>query len=415
MPFHIVFIWALSIPLFYFTVRCALTLASCYRPLPACVADIYTPKIFEIWISFRKKESRFHLICSVANTLLYLTVCKVLFSVPWLVEYRISKLAIILLPAFLCMLMKIIVIPLRYYDEMILKKSYGLCKTSKTDFWINQALQTVLTFLFTVLESGLLFLCFFKNTKDLTVVFSANATVIPLALGGISLAVLLNFVLPVIRGITDRPAPLCDGELKIKLEALSTQLGFRGKIHVAMESDSLNAYYTPIGSQIVLCKGLIKHLSADELCGVVAHEIGHTKHRDILWNLIVSCLLAVVSSYAFWIQINYAFTHPSSELISVIPIRSAYLLLISLFLFVPVSLAIRRLQNRLSEYRADRIAVESGNGENLISALKASASIDFEDLTPHPLLTALYDAHPPLYRRIGKIRAQEQKNTKKEG
>ncbi len=416
MTYPATFILILSVPMIFRTIRFALVWASCNRQLPASVADIYSPEVYEKWISFRKKDSRFHLFSSLANTLLYIITGIATFSMSWLMQIRIpaSILMLILPPAVLCVIMRIITVPLHYYDEMVLKKNYGLCKKSKADFWKDEVMLTLLMFFTAVLESCLLFLCFFKTADDRTIVLLNEASVIPLALGGVCLSLLLNLVCPIVRGIVDKPVPLCDSNLKKRLEALSAQLGFRGKITVAKktDADSINAYYTPIGNQIVLYRGLVERLSADEICGVVAHEIGHAKHGDIIWNLIASSTLAIIGSFAFWIQLKYALAHQIPDQNAMIPFSTAMLLFFSMFLFVPISLAIRCLQSRLSEYSADRTAVESGNGKNLISALKTSARMDFEDLTPHPLLTALYEMHPPLYRRIEKIQVLEQKREK---
>lgn len=408
MTYPAALVLVLSVPMFFRALRFALVRASCSRPLPASVAGLYPPEVCERWLSFRKKDSGFRLLCALADMLLYILCLSAAFLVPW--PARISSpddlRFFILAPAVICVIMRILSVPVHYYEEIILRGKYGFCTKSKAEFRREEIFLTLLMFLLAVLESFLLYLCFFK-TEGRTAVLLSKPSAVPFVLGGLGLSLLLNLVFPLARGMICKPVPLRDPDLRKRLEALSAQMGFRGRITAAMETgaDSVKAFYTPVGNRIVLCRGIFEHLSADEICGVVAYEIGHANHGDFIRNLIGSCLLAVVGSLAFWTQIHFVLTRPAPGPNALVPFPAACLLFLSMFLFIPVSLALRHLQSRLRDYSADRAAAESGNGENLISALKTSAGLKMEDLTPHPLLTALYADHPPLYRRIEKIRS----------
>ena len=410
MPYLAALVLVLSVPMIFRALRFALVRASCSRPLPASVAGLYPPEACERWLSFRKKDSGFRLLCAFADMLLYILCVCAAFLVPWHIPDNIWMF--ILAPAVICVIMRIITVPVHYYEEIILRRKYGLRTKSKADFRREEAFLSLMMFLLASLGSFLLYLCFFRTADNRTAVLLSRPSAVPFVLGGLCLSLLLNLILPIVRGLIYNPVPLQDEDLRKKLETLSAQLDFRGKITAAMETgaDSVKAFYTPVGNQIVLCRGLFEHLSADEICGVAAHEIGRAKHGEFFRNLIGSCLLAVVGSLAFWTQIHYVLTHPVPGPDTMIPVPEAFLLFFSMLLFIPVSLILMRLQSRQNEYRADRAASESGNGENLISALKTASRLDFEDLSPHPLLTALYADRPPLYRRIERIRARRFSN-----
>jgi heat shock protein HtpX len=73
---------------------------------------------------------------------------------------------------------------------------------------------------------------------------------------------------------------------------------------------ALNAFATgrnPDKAAVTVTSGLLENLNRDELQGVVAHEIGHIKNRDVLLMTISSVMLGaivIISTYAtrimFW-------------------------------------------------------------------------------------------------------------------
>ncbi len=52
------------------------------------------------------------------------------------------------------------------------------------------------------------------------------------------------------------------------------------------------------------------------------------------------------------------------------------------------------------EYSADSFANKYGLGHNLATALKKTSSLNYSNLTPHPLYVIINYSHPPLYDRL---------------
>lgn len=72
------------------------------------------------------------------------------------------------------------------------------------------------------------------------------------------------------------------------------------KVYV-IPSEGMNAFATgrnPEHSAVAVTEGLLRSLQADELEGVVAHELAHIKHRDILTGTIAATLVGTITFVA---------------------------------------------------------------------------------------------------------------------
>lgn len=85
-----------------------------------------------------------------------------------------------------------------------------------------------------------------------------------------------------------------------------------------IETPALNAFATgrnPQTSTVAVTRGLLEVLDRDELQGVVAHEMGHVRNRDILFSVMVSVLVGVtlMLSDAFLRSLWFGGGHRSSS------------------------------------------------------------------------------------------------------
>ena len=103
----------------------------------------------------------------------------------------------------------------------------------------------------------------------------------------------------------NKQTPLEDGELKTKIMEFSKKAGFNiSKIFVidgSKRSTKANAYFSGIGpkKRIVLYDTLINEMTNDEILAVLAHEIGHYKHKHIYWSMIAGIIEIGIMSYIF--------------------------------------------------------------------------------------------------------------------
>lgn len=128
-----------------------------------------------------------------------------------------------------------------------------------------------------------------------------------------------------------------------------------------------NAFATgrsPKFGVVVLTSGLVKHLSTEEIKGVVAHELSHIKNRDVLTSTIAALLVlsvTIVTRLTLFFGLFGLIGHAVEQVF-----RSIMLLLLAPVIAAIIQMAISRSR----EYAADATAaVNMGTGEPLMSAL----------------------------------------------
>ncbi len=118
---------------------------------------------------------------------------------------------------------------------------------------------------------------------------------------------------------------------------------------------------TPKGAVLAVTTGLLKTLNKDEIKAVVAHEIGHINHKD----MIVMTLVGSIPVIAYFIARFIIFTPRRDER------RSGAAIIVGLMAFVVyfISNLLVLLLSRLREYYADRFSGIHTKPRYLISAL----------------------------------------------
>ncbi|OQB29197.1 MAG: Protease HtpX [Bacteroidetes bacterium ADurb.Bin174] len=210
----------------------------------------------------------------------------------------------------------------------------------------------------------------------------------------------------------NKQTPLEEGELRTAIEAFANKSGFKLKniymIDGSKRSTKANAYFTGLGpkKRIVLYDTLTEQMNTDEIVAVLAHEIGHYKHKHVLKGMLYS----IPSSLLLFFLLGWMLG--SDVLAQALGGTKAvfHLNAIAFFtLYTPISLLLGILGNVLSrkhEYEADAFAQQYGYGEQLISGLKKLSSQSLSNLMPHPLYVFFNYSHPTLYQRIIKMQTK---------
>ena len=205
-------------------------------------------------------------------------------------------------------------------------------------------------------------------------------------------------------------------DLHRMVDRLSQQADLpKPKVAVA-PTETPNAFATGRNqSNAVVCvtEGLVRTLTDEELEGVIAHELAHIKHRDVMVMTIASFL----STVAFMI-VRYGFLFGGGRRRGGGGVMVA--ILVSLVVWI-VSYVLIRALSRYREYAADRGAVKiTGNPGALASALQSiSGEMDRrpeEDLREQEEMNAffiipiskgfvgrLFSTHPPTEKRIEQL------------
>jgi heat shock protein HtpX len=189
-----------------------------------------------------------------------------------------------------------------------------------------------------------------------------------------------------------------------------------------MPSDQPNAFATgrdPAHGAVAVTEGIVRTLSSDELRGVVAHELAHIKHRDILIGTVAATIAGAISMLAHMAQWAMIFGggRGSDDRGGGNPIAA-----IAMIILAPVAaMLIQMAISRSREFLADSGGAEmAGNPLSLANALrKLDASskrvpMNASPATAHmfivsPLsgggLTKLFSTHPPMEERIARLEA----------
>ncbi|GKT24153.1 M48 family metallopeptidase [Acidovorax sp. SUPP3334] len=232
---------------------------------------------------------------------------------------------------------------------------------------------------------------------------------------------LLMVVYPVfIAPLFNKFQPLEDESLKARVTALMQRCGFAAKGLFVMDgsrrSGHANAYFTGFGAakRVVFYDTLLRQLSPGEVEAVLAHELGHFKHRHIV-KRIVSLFALSLAGFALlgWLSTQGWFytglgVLPNLSLEGIAGSAPNDALALLLFLLaVPVfTFFISPLFAQLSrrhEFEADAYAVGQTNGSDLASALLKLYEDNASTLTPDPVYVRFYYSHPPATERLARM------------
>jgi STE24 endopeptidase len=232
----------------------------------------------------------------------------------------------------------------------------------------------------------------------------------------VSFVLLLQFIYPsFIAPIFNKFAPMQDEALKARIEALLRKCGFTASGLFVMDGSKRsthgNAYFTGFGKtkRIVFFDTLLQRLSGSEIEAVLAHELGHFKHRHVLKRLVTTFLMSLGFLWLLaqlmqspWFYQGLGTAMPATSL-------STALALLLLFMVLPVfSFLLHPLTSYFSrrhEFEADRYAAQQTAAADLASALVKMYQDNAATLTPDPLYSTFYDSHPPALVRISRLQS----------
>lgn len=167
-----------------------------------------------------------------------------------------------------------------------------------------------------------------------------------------------------------------------------------------------NAYFTGFGKtrRIVFFDTLLSRLNAEEIEAVLAHELGHFKHRHILRRMLLSFGSALVFFLALGWLSGQVWFYEGLGVTPQLGRPNDALALILFFLAMPVFTfwvtPLMAWLSRRDEYQADRFAAKQASSQALVSALVKLYDDNAATLTPDPVHSAFYDSHPPAILRI---------------
>jgi heat shock protein HtpX len=170
----------------------------------------------------------------------------------------------------------------------------------------------------------------------------------------------------------------------------------------------------PNHAAVAATEGILRVLSEPELEGVIAHELAHVKHRDILISSVAATIGAAIMMLAYMAQWGAIFGGGSRD-------RGANpIALLGMALLAPLAAGlIQAAISRQREFAADRGGAEiTGSPDGLASALRRIEAVarqvplNANPATAHMFimkpfsasgLASLFSTHPPTEQRVAAL------------
>lgn len=328
------------------------------------------------------------------------------FWAGWLSDPLAQGMALIISTFFI---MGIAEIPLSYYRTFVIEAQYGFNKMTRGMFFTDLIKQSVLGLL---LGAPLLF-CFLWLMEKMGENWWLYAWFAWIAFNLFVLAIYPTWIAPLFNKFT----PLEDAALKTRIEQLMNKCGFKASGLFVMDgsrrSNHGNAYFTGFGKtkRIVFFDTLLARLNPGEIEAVLAHELGHFKHRHVIKRIATSFAMSLAFLWILGYLMGQSWFYEGLGVsVSTVPSTAMALLLFFLvmpvftFLFHPIS----SIYSRKHEFEADAYAAQNSSADDLIHALVKLYQDNAATLTPDPLHSAFYDSHPPAAIRVAHLQSQGQ-------
>lgn len=294
--------------------------------------------------------------------------------------------------------------PFSIYDTFVIEEKFGFNKTTVGTF-ITDKLKGWL--IMALIGGGLLALItwFYGQTEQYFWLYAWGAMTL-------FMVFVTMFYSTLIVPLFNKQTPLEEGELKQAISEFSKKAGFQLQnvfvIDGSKRSTKANAYFTGLGSKkrIVLYDTLINDLTTEEIVAVLAHEIGHYKHKHTYSAMLIS---VVQTGAMLWLFSLFTVNPMLSEALGA-RVQGFHMALMAFgVIYSPFSTIIGVFMNLLSrknEYQADNFAKKYGLDGALVSALKKLSRNTLSNLTPHPAYVFFHYSHPTLLQRIRSLQGK---------
>jgi STE24 endopeptidase len=200
-----------------------------------------------------------------------------------------------------------------------------------------------------------------------------------------------------------------DDALKSRIESLLQKCGFASSGLFVMDGSKRsahgNAYFTGFGKtkRIVFFDTLLERLTGNEIEAVLAHELGHFKHRHVIKRIVYTFIISLAFLWLLAQLVHSAGFYNGLGVTSQTTASALLLFFMALptftFLFQPLSAA----YSRKHEFEADRYAAQQTDARDLVTALVKLYQDNAKTLTPDSLYANFYESHPPALERITQL------------
>ncbi|QOQ83248.1 MULTISPECIES: M48 family metallopeptidase [Comamonas] len=332
----------------------------------------------------------------------------------WLLEFINPGLwqQLALLASF-AVISALIELPLSLYQTFKLEQRFGFNQMTP-GLWLADLLKSTLVGAIIGLPLAALILWLMGSTGPLWWLWAWGAWT---AFNLLLMWIFPSFIAP----LFNKFEPLADESLKSRVTRLMERCGFAAKGLFVMDgsrrSAHANAYFTGFGNskRVVFFDTLLRQLSPGEVEAVLAHELGHFKHKHISKRMVLMFGVSLLGfallgwlSQQLWFYTGLGVSVLLGPNIGVAAENNALALLLFM-LAVPVfSFFVTPLMSAMSrrdEFEADAYAMQQADGAQLASALLKLYEDNASTLTPDPWYVSFYYSHPPAVDRLARMPA----------
>lgn len=295
----------------------------------------------------------------------------------------------------------IIFLPVNIYSGFILEHKYNL--SNQTFFkYIIENTKSMLVGL--IIGIPILLLFFFIINyfgDDWWIVFASSMFLI---------SVVLSQIFPIlILPIFYKLISVDNEELIKRISKLANDAGIKVQkvftFDMSKNTKKANAAFIGLGKtkRIILGDTLINNFTNDEIETVIAHELGHYKHKHIIKNILFGTAASFITF--FIISVLYKdslswFGFESITQVAALPLLSLWAMIIGL-----IQSPIGNILSRKYEYEADRYALESTQKpDSFKRTLEKLTEQNLGDKNPHPFVEWFFYSHPSIKNRLNAIK-----------
>jgi len=291
----------------------------------------------------------------------------------------------------------LITAPLDYYSGLVLPRRYGLSRQTAVN-WLGDHIKTAVLEL--LLGAVIVSLAYWllSFTPEWWWLWGWGAVML--------ISLVLSVLAPiVILPMFFRTKPLADGEIRERLEKLAQEARVKIKgvytVEFSAKNTTANAALMGAGAtrRILLSDTLLDKYSPPEIAVIMAHEMGHQRHRDMPRLFVFQGLVMLVSFFLTALVFKAL-----TEGLGFNGVSDAAALPLLILVFGLIGLVITPLTaffTRSVESQADFFAIKlTGDPDSFISAMAKLTDQNLTEGTPPRWVEVLLDDHPSYRQRV---------------
>ena len=298
-------------------------------------------------------------------------------------------------------------LPLSLYQTFVLEQRYGFNRMTP-GMWLSDALKGIALGIVLGLPLAALVLWLMGAAGPVWWLWAWGAWS--------TFVLLLQWIFPTfIAPLFNRFEPLSDETLKARVAALMGRCGFSAKGLFVMDGSRRsahgNAYFTGFGrsKRVVFFDTLLARLNPTEVEAVLAHELGHFRHRHVQKMMVTSFALSLAGFACLgWLSGQtwfYTGLGVRPNMATPNDALALLLFLLALPVFTDFIAPLFAQLSRHHEFQADDFAKTHTSGTDLASALLKLYEDNASTLTPDPWFVRVYYSHPPASERVPRLLA----------